>query len=82
MLKSKIRKKILKIRKEKNFYNIKFNFLKIFNEIKKENIKKKIIGGYYPINFEIDILDFLLNIENKCSQISLPAINKNKFTIN
>ena len=77
MLKSKIRKKILKIRKEKNFYNIKFNFLKIFNEIKKENIKKKIIGGYYPINFEIDILDFLLNIENKCSQISLPAINKN-----
>ncbi len=77
MLKSKIRKKILKIRKERNFYNKKFNFLKIFNEIKKENIKKKVIGGYYPINFEIDILDFLSKIESKCSQISLPAINKN-----
>ena len=76
MLKSKIRKKILKIRKKRNFYNIKFAFLKIFNEIKKENINKKVIGGYYPINFEIDILDFLLNIESKCSQISLPAINE------
>ena len=77
MLKSKIRKKILKIRKKRNFYNIKFPFSKIFNEIKKENIKKKVIGGYYPINFEIDVLDFLLNIESKCRQITLPAINEN-----
>ena len=77
MLKSKIRKKILKIRKEKNFSNIKFPFSKIFNEIKKKNIKKKIIGGYYPINFEIDILYFLSNVESKCSQISLPVINEN-----
>ena len=77
MLKSKIRKKILKIRKKRNFNNIKFTFSKIFNEIKKENIKKKVIGGYYPINFEIDILDFLLNIESKCSQVSLPSINEN-----
>ena len=77
MLKLKLRKKILKIRKEKNFSNIKFPFLKIFNEIKKNNIKKKIIGGYYPINFEIDILDFLFNLESKCSQISLPVIDEN-----
>ena len=77
MLKSKIRKKILKIRKKRNFNNIKLTFSKIFNEIKKENIKKKVIGGYYPINFEIDILDFLLNIESKCSQVSLPSINEN-----
>ena len=77
MLKSKIRKKLLNIRKEKNFFNIKFPFSKIFNEIKKKNIKNKIIGGYYPINFEIDILDFLSNIENKCSQVSLPVISEN-----
>ena len=77
MLKPKLRKKILKTRKEKNFSNIKFPFIKIFNEIKKNNIKKKIIGGYYPINFEIDILDFLFNLERNYTQISLPVIDEN-----
>ena len=77
MLKSKIRKKILNIRKKNNIRNIKFSFLKIFKEIKKDISKKKIIGGYYPVNFEIDILEFLNKLENKDLQLSLPVIKKN-----
>ena len=77
MIKSKIRKKILDIRKKKNRKNIKFSFLKIFKEIKKNISKKKIIGGYYPVNFEIDILDFLEKLEAKGMQLSLPVVKKN-----
>ena len=77
MIKSKIRKKILDIRKKKNNKNIKFSFLKIFKEIKKNISKKKIIGGYYPINFEIDILDFLEKLEIKGLQLCLPVVKKN-----
>tara|TARA_B100001540_G_C15748716_1_gene615855 strand:- start:472 stop:1017 length:546 start_codon:yes stop_codon:yes gene_type:complete len=77
VIKSKIRKKILKIRKKKNYTNIKFSFLKIFKEIKKNISKKKIIGGYYPINFEIDILEFLEKLEIKGLQLSLPVVKKN-----
>ena len=77
MIKSKIRKKILEIRKKKNNKNIKFSFLKIFKEIKKNISKKKIIGGYYPVNFEIDILDFLEKLEAKGMQLSLPVVKKN-----
>ncbi len=76
MIKSKIRKKILHIRKKKNKKNIKFSFLKIFKEIKKNISKEKIIGGYYPVNFEIDILEFLNKLKAKDLQISLPVIKK------
>ena len=41
MLKSKLRKKILKIRKIENKNNIKLKFNKIFNLIKKRKLKKK-----------------------------------------
>jgi len=77
VIKSKIRKKILDIRKKKNRKNIKFSFLKIFKEIKKNISKKKIIGGYYPVNFEIDILDFLEKLEIKGLQLCLPVVKKN-----
>ena len=78
MIKSKIRKKILEIRKKKNNKNIKFSFLKIFKEIKKNTSKEKIIGGYYPVNFEINILEFLNKLESKGLKLSLPVIKKNK----
>ena len=77
MLKSKIRKKIINIRKKNNNRNIKISYLKIFNEIKKNISKKKIIGGYYPVNHEIDILEFLNKLEIKGLQLSLPVIKKN-----
>ena len=78
MIKSKIRKKILYIREKNNNKNLKLPFLKIFKEIKKKITKNKIIGGYYPVNFEIDILEILKLLEKKIGvQISLPVIKKN-----
>ena len=78
MIKSKIRKKILYIRKKQNNKNIKFLFLKFFKEIKKKILKNKIIGGYYPVNYEIDILEILESLEKKVgAKLSLPVIKKN-----
>ena len=78
MIKSKIRKKILYIREKNNNKNLKFPFIKIIKEIKKKITKNKIIGGYYPVNFEIDILKILELLEKKIGvQISLPVIKKN-----
>ena len=76
MSKSTIRKKILKIRGRKKNQNINFSFLKIFKIIKKNNLKT--IGGYYPVNFEVDTLNFLNELEKKGYKISLPVINENK----
>ena len=74
MLKSKIRKKILKLRKLKNSRNIQLNFSNIFDILKKHNLKNKIVGGYYPINYEIDDLNILRQLEKKKIKISLPII--------
>ena len=81
MLKSKLRKKILKIREVVNKKNIKINFDNIINLLKKENIDYKNIGGYYPVNFEVDDLDILKEFEKKNFNISLPVIKKN-FSMN
>ena len=77
VLKSKLRKKILKIRQNDNILNIKINFNKVLNLLKKKKIKKKNIGGYYPINFEVDDLNILKEFEKKNFNISLPVIKKN-----
>ena len=77
MLKSKLRKKILRIRKNTNIKNIKLDFDKIINLFKKEKITKKNIGGYYPVNFELDDLNILKEFEKKNFNISLPKIKKN-----
>ena len=77
MLKSKLRKKILKIRKYANKNNIKIKFDKVFNLIKKNNFIIKIIGGYFPINYEVDDMDILERLNKKNYQISLPVIKKN-----
>jgi 5-formyltetrahydrofolate cyclo-ligase len=77
VLKSKIRKKILKIRENTNIKNIKIDFNKIIKLFKKEKITKKNIGGYYPVNFELDDLGILKELEKKNFNISLPKIKKN-----
>ena len=77
MLKSKIRKKILKVRKIKNFNNIKIDFIKIFNLEEKHKKIKKSIGGYFPINYEVDDLDILKEFKKKKFNIALPVIKKN-----
>ena len=76
MLKSKLRNKILKVRKRINKNNIQIDFNKLIKFFKKEKINKKIIGGYYPINFEIDDLALLRKFERNKFIISLPVIKK------
>ena len=77
MNKSEIRKKIIKIRKQNIFKSSKIYFDDIFNILKKEKILGKIIGGYYPYNYEIDVIKILEQFEKKNYQISLPKIKKN-----
>ena len=77
MSKSKLRKKILKIRKKINKENIQINFDKIKKIFEKKNITKGVIGGYYPVNFEVDDLGLLKILEKKNFNISLPVIKKN-----
>ena len=77
MNKSEIRKKILKIRERKSFLNLKIDFKYILKLLKKEKIKSKIIGGYYPYNYEVNILEILEKFEKENYSISLPKIKKN-----
>jgi 5-formyltetrahydrofolate cyclo-ligase len=76
VLKAKLRKKFIKIRKLKNKKNIQIEFHKVFNLINKQNILIKVIGGYFPINYEVDDLDILKEFDKKKYQISLPVIKK------
>ena len=77
MFKSKLRKKILKLREAENFKNIKIDSDNVFDLLKKNNLTKKCIGGYFPVNYEVDDLEILKKFENKKYQISLPVIKKN-----
>ena len=77
MLKSKLRNKILKIREKINKKNIQISFNQLIKILKIEKINKKIIGGYYPVNFEIDDLALLKKFEKNRFVISLPVIRKN-----
>ena len=77
MLKHQLRKKILKVRERINKKNIQINFTQLIKIFKKEKINKKIIGGYYPVNFEVDDLTLLRKFEKNKFIISLPVIKKN-----
>ena len=77
MIKSEIRKKIIRIRKFNNKKNLAINFYSILNILKKKKITGKMIGGYYPYNYEINILPILNKLEKKNYIISLPKIKKN-----
>ena len=77
MSKSKLRKKILKVREKFNIKNIQINFNQIIKILKKEKTSKKTIGGYYPVNFEADDLAILRKFKKKNFNISLPIIKKN-----
>ena len=77
MIKSKLRKEILKIRKIANKNNVNIDFDKVFKLIKINNLEKKSIGGYFPVNYEVNDLEILKRFAKKKYQISLPVIKKN-----
>ena len=77
MFKKKIRNKILNLRKKNYKKKYKINFLTLLNILKKNKIKKGIVGGYFPINYEIDDLNILKELELKKFKISLPIVKNN-----
>jgi len=75
--KIKLRKRVLKLRKKK-YFKIKLGKNFIINFRNKFNFsRKKIIGGYFPINFEFDCLQILNKFRLDGYTISLPIIKKN-----
>ena len=76
MSKNILRKKILVYRKNNyRIVNLKYSLLK--NIFKKFNLlKNKKIGAYFPINYEIDCLEILKQLEKSGHKISLPITKK------
>ena len=70
MLKKSLRKKILNIRKKIDLNDNKIDFMKIFSLIKKQKEIKKNVGGYFPVNNEIDDLEILKKFEKKNFTVS------------
>tara|TARA_B100001559_G_C16382750_1_gene567381 strand:- start:209 stop:748 length:540 start_codon:yes stop_codon:yes gene_type:complete len=75
--KSEIRKKILKKRKQNNLKKFMINYKNLLKIFKKFKLSNKIVGGYYPYNFEINSIEILEELEKKKYKISLPKIKKN-----
>ena len=74
--KSYLRNKSLLKRKKRYLTTKKFNFKLIFNLIRKHFHKKKIIiAGYYPSNYEVNILTFLGEVSKKKFKIVLPVVS-------
>ena len=76
MNKSKTRKKILMIRKKYHSNNLEIDYKKFLKVLKKK-ILNKILGGYYPYNYEVDVIKILEKLEKQKYQICLPKIRKN-----
>ena len=65
VLKSKLRKKILKLREKVNRRKIQIDFNKVIDLLKQKKMTKKNIGGYFPVNFEVDDLELLKKLKKK-----------------
>ena len=77
MNKSEIRKKIFYLRKKNYFKFLPINPNKFINFLEKKKINHKNIGGYYPFNFELNVLNVLEILEKKKYLISLPKVSNN-----
>ena len=77
MKKSLIRKKLLKIRKKNYLNSNQINISPIIKILKKRKFKNKILGGYYPYNYEIDIMPLVEKLQKLNYSITLPKIRIN-----
>ena len=77
-----LRNKFLLQRKQKYSATKKFDFNLLYKLIRRHFYKKKItIAGYYPSNYEVDILKFLEESSKKKFKITLPVIkSSNKMS--
>ncbi len=76
MNKSEIRKKLFIIRKKYGSRNFEINYKNILEVLKRNKSSGKIVGGYYPYNYEIDAIKILKKFEKLNYEISLPKIKK------
>ena len=81
MLKKHIRKRIIKAREIKNKKNLKVKFSLLREELKKKIFKNKIVGSYYPVNFEADTFQLMKMFKQKGYKLSLPVISS-KYDMN
>ena len=81
MLKKHIRKRIIKAREIKNKNNLKVKFSLLREELKKKIFKNKIVGSYYPVNFEADTSQVMKMFKQKGYELSLPVISS-KYDMN
>ena len=73
--KSFLRNRFLSQRKKKYLTIKKFNFNLIFGLIRRHFKRKKIIiAGYYPSNYEVNILNFLERASKNKFKIALPVV--------
>ena len=79
MSKSKLRSKILNLRKKNSHKKLSLYPSKIYQFLKKNKINFKNVGGYYPSNNEINDIDLLNFLRKKKSKISLPKIRDNNL---
>jgi len=74
--KKKLRTKVLIYRKN-NYKIVSFKYSLLKDSLKKFNLlKNKKIGAYFPINYEIDCLEILKQLEKSGYKISLPITRK------
>jgi 5-formyltetrahydrofolate cyclo-ligase len=80
-----LRKKFLSKRRKKYLTVKKFNFNSIFGLIRKHfNKKELVIGGYFPSDYEVNIVEFLEKASKKKLKIVLPVVessNKMSFKL-
>ena len=70
-----LRKKFLSRRRKKYLTVKKFNLNLIFELIKKHfNNKRIVIGGYFPSDYEVNIIEFLEKVSKKKFKVVLPVI--------
>tara|TARA_B100000963_G_scaffold361066_1_gene394681 strand:- start:280 stop:822 length:543 start_codon:yes stop_codon:yes gene_type:complete len=73
--KSYIRKRIINLRK-KNHSNHEVNAIKVIKLIKKNSIKSKKVGVYYPSNNEISTINLIKLLIKKNFSVSLPVVKE------
>ena len=71
-----IRKRLIKLRKKNYSKYYSISPIKLFKLLEKKKLKSKIIGGYYPFNYELEILNILEELKKKNYTFSLPKISK------
>ena len=79
MLKKHIRKRIIKAREIKNKNNLKVKFSLLREQLKKKIFKNKIVGSYYPVNFEADTFQLMKMFKQKGYKLSLPVISSKYY---